>query len=607
VRDEAREQLREVRAVLGREHGDGDGETLGTVNYLGEVSGPGLNPYGEASSPLNVDRARMSVDASVVGGELVVDVAIRRDAAPAEDAAAFTETVRDALTGYADRSERTGLRPVPADYGLDTVTLAQLDALLGDTRADAVHPLSPLQEGMLYEHMRGAGDHVVQVEYAFAAATDADRLSRAFAELSARTPALRSVFAWDAGTAPHQLVLPDTGVEFRHSDHRALSEEDRRAALERRCAEQHARPFDLRRGPLFRCDAFTHADDAHVLVFTHHHAVLDGWSLSELCRRFAAIHDALASGAPMPDGETDGGPIPTHGAHARLLAERGSGDFDAYWSRLLDGHEGGAEITGIEAGGTGTGRLAAASATGLATRLQAAFSARGATLAHVAEAAWGLVLSRLTGTPDVVFGKVVSGRDVALPGVERTVGLFINTVPARVRLDPGATAAGLVDAVREQAVATAEHDHGSLARIQSIAGVEDLVRCVFAVENYHVAEDAVLEFRCAREATNYPLTVTVERVGDEVEVTVLHDRAVLGAGDAERIAGRFLAVLEEFAGDAERPLSEVSGFLAGERERVLDVFDPSRVGYPRDGWIGGVFAGVAAEHADRVALVHGGE
>ncbi|GIG70496.1 non-ribosomal peptide synthetase [Phytomonospora endophytica] len=603
-----REQLREARAALGGEPGGDGGETLGTVNYLGEVTGPGLNPYGEASSPLNVDRARLSVDASVVAGELLIDVAVRHDAASADDTAAFTETLRAALTGYAARTARTGLAPVPADYGLDTVTLAQLDALLGDNRPDAVHPLSPLQEGMLYEHMRGTGDHVVQVEYAFPATTDPDRLARAFAELSARTPALRTVFAWDAHTAPHQLVLPGTGVEFAHVDHRALSEQDRRAALEEHCARQHDRPFDLRRGPLFRCDAFTHADDSHVLVFTHHHAVLDGWSLSELCRRFTAIHDALTSGAAMPDGETDGGPIPPHGAYTRLLAERGSEAFDAYWSRLLDGHEGGVEITGVEADGTGTGRLAASSTTGLASRLQSAFSARGATLAHVAEAAWGLVLSRQTGTPDVVFGKVVSGRDVALPGVDKTVGLFINTVPVRVRLDPATTAAGLVDAVRVQAVATGEHDHGSLARIQSVAGVEDLVRCVFAVENYHVAEDATaLVFRRAREATNYPLTVTVERVGDELEVTVLHDRAVLGTGDAGRLSGRLLAVLEEFAADAVRPLTKVAGLVAGERERVLDVFDASCVGYVRDGWIGGVFAGVVAGHGERVALVAGDE
>ncbi|MEV0648299.1 amino acid adenylation domain-containing protein [Phytomonospora sp. NPDC050363] len=595
-------------------------ETLGTVNYLGDLSGlgAGLNPYGEPSSALNLDRNRMSVDAALVDGEFVVDVELRADLATEAEAAAFGAKLRESLLSWAaDPARRTNLRAVPADFGLRGTTVAQLDALLDgeDAGVESVCPLSPLQEGLLYEYLREAdSDHVVQVEYSFPVAAEPGRLARAMAELARLTPTLRTVFAWEELTAPHQLVLAGQGIEFHHFDQSGLSTAERQEAVRLRSARQHERPFDLRRGPLFRCDAFT-AGETTRLVFTHHHILLDGWSLAELCRRFSQIYTALGDpGRPLPPGERDGGPIPTYASFVRWATDRGTEEFDRYWSRLLDGYETAAAVptaaNGETPGDSGVGRLARSSDSGLARRLTDAFASRGVTLAHAAEAAWGLVLSRACGSPDVVFGKVVSGRDVPLPGVDKTVGLFINTIPVRIRVTAGTSVAGLLDAVRDQAVASAEHDHGSLARIQSLSGVEGLVGSLFAFENYHVDEGALdgagLEFERAEEATNYPLTVTVQRIGDELEFVALHDKAQLCAADAERAMARLAVVLEQFA-TGGGTVGEVSTLLPGEAGLVLETFGGTRADYPRDGWIGEQFARTAATHPDRVALVSGGE
>ncbi|GIG70508.1 non-ribosomal peptide synthetase [Phytomonospora endophytica] len=491
-------------------------------------------------------------------------------------------------------------------------------------RIDNVGDLSPLQEGMLFHALAdpGGGAYVVQqvftagdAEGPFAVAD----VEAALGGLPVKHAILRTAFVAEGLDRPRQVVLRERGIGFAVVDLRTAGPAAA-PAVDRFLTEDVARGFDLARDPLLRVTAIRTVDDEreHVrLVWTYHHIVLDGWSLSTLFGDFLRYHRLAADGANASTiialAERERGEAPDYASYVRHLAERPTRAFEKYWRELLadcGGSPAPLPATAATLHG-GAGRFTASSRSGLARRLTEGFSARGATLAHVAEAAWGLVLSRQTGTPDVVFGKVVSGRDVALPGVEQTVGLFINTIPVRVTVDDTASVHGLVGEVRDQAIASAEHDHGSLARVQTLAGVEGLVSSLFAFENFQVDEGVIdgggLSFERGREQTDYPLTMTVQRTGDELDLIVLHDEGVLAREDARRLSGRLLAVLEEFAADAERPLVEVSSLLPGEAETVAGVCDASCVGYARDGWIGGVFTGVVAEHGERVALVAGDE
>ena len=141
------------------------------------------------------------------------------------------------------------------------------------------------------------------------------------------------------------------------------------------------------------------------------------------------------------------------------------------------------------------------------------------------EAAWGLVLMRASNERDVVFGKVVSGRDVPIDGIDRTVGMFINTIPVRVRVDDETTVDGLIASLRDQAIASSKHDYGSLADVQRLAGRDTIIHTLYAFENYLVDDEAFrgdeglrLSMESSREQTNYELNTTrseERRVGKE--------------------------------------------------------------------------------------------
>ena len=132
------------------------------------------------------------------------------------------------------------------------------------------------------------------------------------------------------------------------------------------------------------------------------------------------------------------------------------------------------------------------------------------------------MVAHLTGSDDVVFGKVVSGRDIALPGVEQTLGLFINTVPTRVRVRGAGTLAELMHETQKQAIDAAGHDHCPLVKVLR-AGGDISINTLYAFENYFVGEETAqfprLEFVAAQEQTNYDLTLTVEYLGDELGIS----------------------------------------------------------------------------------------
>ncbi|MBX0302029.1 hypothetical protein K2F54_18895, partial [Cryobacterium sp. 1639] len=306
-------------------------------------------------------------------------------------------------------------------------------------------------------------------------------------------------------------------------------------------------------------------------IWTYHHIILDGWSLSllftDLLRHLRLAEEKgqdehgrallLALADEQRSQET------SFAAYTRWIQEQDSDGFDAYWRDLLAGYDGAAAVPASSDAphGADVTRVTRLSEGELAARLVTRFAGAGATLAHVTEAAFGVVLGRACGSEDVVFATVVSGRDVPLPDIDRTVGLFINTVPVRVQASPEATVSEFVGAVREQALASSEHAYGSLARIQSITGIDRLVGCLFAFENFAVDEDSSsidgLSFVEGREETTYPLTVTMQRSGDELLLVVLVDEEALPRADAERVIDRLLVVLEQFAG-VDVCLGEVS-------------------------------------------------
>ena len=599
---------------------EGAGSMWLAFNYMGDVSGDdqrSLNPYGQPSAPENLDSALVSVDAMFNDGQLEIQTRVRSEFADQATLVSFVRAVRAEMVWLAGHVDQwRGRVTVPADHPEADLTLPEFQAIaaaLHGARVDTITVCTPLQEGLLFERLSNetATSYSVQASYDFAAAPDARRVRQVLELISEGNPLLRAAIVWENLRRPHQVILTDRRVETRVIDLCHLPAEEQAERMAKEDAAQLDRLFDLSADPLIRCDVFHLSDSAQRVVFTNHHVILDGWSMAELCRQFADLHERLGrqSFALVRESHlAERGRAASWQDYVHELGDRDAVELDAHWARILDGYRGSDRVLPSDAphGALGeAGRVERVTRDALGKAVAHTAAAHQVTVSSVVEAAWGIVVAHLTGSDDVVFGKVVSGRDIALPGVERTLGLFINTVPTRVRVRGAGTLAELMRETQKQAIDAAGHDHCPLVKVLR-AGGDISINTLYAFENYFVGEETAqfprLEFVAAQEQTNYDLTLTVEYLGDELGIDILFDAGRYAYEDVSRIIDRLVRVLEQMTAEPQRPVDRVSTLLAGELECVTQQFNATSTDYPRDASVGELFAAQVQRTPDAIAL-----
>ncbi|MCK7622569.1 non-ribosomal peptide synthase/polyketide synthase [Streptomyces sp. RS10V-4] len=480
----------------------------------------------------------------------------------------------------------------PSDFPLAHLDQAAVDRVAGNGREVAdLYPLTPMQAGMLFHTLMDPAAHtyVNQVQLVLTGVRDPAALATAWQRTADANPVLRTRLVWAQTPEPLQVVQPAATVPVTHHDWTGRSAEACDRALAGLLAEDRAAGLDLTRAPLMRLALIKLSADRVRLVWTFHHVLLDGWSAAqvfdEVCERYAA----LTAGRP-PEVPAR----PPFGGYLRWLAEQDTGQAEQHWRTALAGFT---EPTRLPQDRTPAEAHRASSTGSVRVTLDAADSARlretaqraGLTMNTVLQGAWGLLLSRWTARDDVVFGTTVSGRPAALPGVETMVGLFINTLPARVRVD-GRRA--LLDWLRELQTAQSEarrHDHVSLADIQSWSELPPgtaLFDTLVVFENYPFDRTALarhglgLEPERDLEPTNYPLSVIVVP-GERLTIALDHDPEVFDTATVERLGDHLRTLLTAMAADPDRPLAELPLLSAAERHRVLAEFGGPAVPRPR--------------------------
>ncbi|WP_436498500.1 non-ribosomal peptide synthase/polyketide synthase [Actinokineospora sp. HUAS TT18] len=499
----------------------------------------------------------------------------------------------------------------PSDYPLARLTQSQVDAIVGDgSGVEDVYPLTPLQAGMVFHSLvdPDGGSYVDQVRIVLDGVADPAALTAAFQRVVDRTPILRTSVVWEGVDEPVQVVHRRAEVAADHHDWRALSEIDRQAALADLLAADRARGFDLGTAPLLRVAVARWTDDRAVLVWSSHHVLLDGWStgqvFAEVCAHYRVITHGRPAAAPARRPFRD---------YLRWLAEQDTGAADAHWAGVLDGFDTPVAVP-YDRPPTQAHRTESSASVrrGLdragSDRLRAAAQRAGLTVNTVVQGAWALLLSRWAGTDDVVFGSTVSGRPAELAGVESMVGMFINTVPTRVRVDPSRTAGEWLRDLQAAQSESRRFDFLALNRIQAHSAVTPLFDSVVVFENYPF-EDAssadgirVAEVH-AVDTTNLPLTLSAH-VDDRVHLDLAYDPALLDTTTAERAANWLLSLITGIGEDPTRPLADLPWMTAADREQVVVDFNDTACELPST-LFPEVFERQAARTPDAVAVVFG--
>ncbi len=349
-----------------------------------------------------------------------------------------------------------------------------------------LYPLAPMQEGMLHASLlaEGADPYHEQVLYRLSGALAPARMESAWQQLVRRHDALRTAFVYEKVKRPLQAVLRDRPAPFAFEDLRALDADAQAVRLRALCTDDRADRFDLHADPLMRMRVLQTGDDAFAVLWSLHHILMDGWCVGRLLDEFTRIYAALAADQ-TPDLPQ---PVP-YARYIQWLEARDRAAAAAWWRDALADLKSPTALPHPQARPPADDAPAAEHCIDMgpdrSARLREAAADWGVTPGAVFFAAWGALLARYNDADEAAFGVVTSGRPADLPGVEDAVGLFINTVPLRVRADDAATLKRIAHATHAAWLDGEPHHHLPLAEIlrQSPVGA-DLVNHVVALETY---------------------------------------------------------------------------------------------------------------------------
>ncbi|MFJ9247502.1 non-ribosomal peptide synthase/polyketide synthase [Streptomyces sp. NPDC101776] len=456
-----------------------------------------------------------------------------------------------ARTGTADLGEDTPWQPLSDDE------LAAVQAEFPVTVEEAL-PLGPLQEGFFFHALVDGAEldaYVVQQVIELSGPVNGTLLRQAAQRLVDRHAPLRACFRQTPAGRPVQLIASGLELPWHEVD---LSAQDdptvRRALAEAVAADERAHRFDLAHPPLIRCALIRFGEDRSRLVLTFHHIIADGWSLPVLHRELLALYGENPT--PLT------GVAPYRG-YLRRIAGADREAARAAWSTALAGVEEPTRLVEAPApaGPVEPAQIRVELTERVTSRLAARARERGVTLGTLVQGAWGLLVGRMTGREDVLFGTTVAGRDAAVDGIESMIGLFINTLPTRLRWAPGDTLGALLDRLQDEQSALLDHQHLGLADIQRAtghAGDGELFDTLVVFENYPGGEGApgitdptgtiAVAGHAFHDAVHYPLALIV-KPGRRLDLRLKHHARRLDADAVQSLADRLTLILHALAGD----------------------------------------------------------
>ena len=517
-----------------------------------------------------------------------------------------------ALGGIVAHARRPGAGGfTPSDFPLVALGQEQVAELEAEVAGLAeVWPLAPLQEGLLFHALydrQGPDVYTVQHVFGLEGPLDVGVLRASAQALLVRHANLRVCFRQPAGSAGPVQVVPDSVVlPWRVEDLSGLGASRAAARAEGLAAQERDRRFDLGAAPLLRFALVRLGPARHQLVLTSHHILADGWSVPVLARELFAVYAAGGDVSVLA-------PVTPYREFLAWLAGQDREAARAAWAAELAGLDEPTLLVPAETGrvSVAPGQVTAELGDELAGALAGWARSAGVTLNTVVQGAWGLLVGRLSGRDDVVFGVTVAGRPPELPGVESMLGLFINTIPARVRLDPGEPVAELLAGLQDRQSALFAHQYLGLAEIQRAAGPGAVFDTLMVYENYPVvlegeeAGDLRVTGGGGRDATHYPLSLIVVP-HDGLRLVLGHRPDLFDAVTARSIAGRLVRVLGQVAADPNVRVSQVEVVDAAERRRLTQEWNDTAAVVP-DLTLAGLFGAQVARSPDAVAVVCGGE
>jgi hypothetical protein len=445
--------------------------------------------------------------------------------------------------------------------GSEMVKLSQeeIERITGGREVEDIYPLTPLQEGLLFHSLYSPESRVylLQLYCTLRGRIDIESFKKAWQQAIDEYAVLRTSFVWEELEKPLQVISCNIKAPLKQHDWRSVPAAEQQPRFEEYLKQDRERGFDVSRPPLMRLTLIRLDEEVYQFIWSSHHILVDGWSMPLLIKKVLLSYEALVKGEKIELEASQ-----PYKNYIKWLRRQDMAKAEAYWRERLKGFTSPVSF-GIDRAISSPSKqkesydeeeILIPDAT--TASLQSLSKREQITLNTIMQGAWAILLSRYSAEQDVVFGTVVSGRPPGLNGVETIVGLFINTLPVRVKVRQDAEVGEWLREIQREQVELRQYEYSPLVDVQGWSDVprgQSLFDSILVFQNLPV--DATLrEWSGSLEISNlhsedpvhYPLAV-VAALRSSLTLKIMYNTDHFSADAVKRMLRRFRVILHTIA------------------------------------------------------------
>ncbi len=452
-----------------------------------------------------------------------------------------------------------------------------------------IYPMSPMQQGMLFHTLYDPEASPYFEQFCCVIKGDLDHgfFEDAWNHLVDLYPVFRTIFNWKDANQLVQIVLKRRPISLTVIDFKDLDKKARKEAIAKFLFSDRRDSFDLAKGPLMRLTLLQLAPGENYFVWSYHHILFDGWCLSLIMTDFYATYTALKNGQPLPELYR-----PPYKNYISWLTRQDKEKANRFWSALLsdfdsptplpwDRKEPGEDLD--------IKKITLGFSADTSKKFEIFARHQRITLSTLFQAAWAILLGRYSNTDDIVFGATLSGRPADLKGSEDMVGLFINTLPVRIKFSREMTVAELLNSLQALSIEMREYEYAMLPEVKSCSAVsksENLFDSIVVFENFPIDmlllssdENLSISDIDAVEFTNFDLCLVIAP-GDQISTSLSYAGSRFKEKTISRILNHFKTILESLVTDSACLVSGIDIIGQEEKKILLEGFNSEETPFP---------------------------
>jgi len=481
---------------------------------------------------------------------------------------------------------------------------------LDKQNVEDIMSLTSTQEGMLFHYIENPNsqDYHEQISLTLSGSINLELVQKSWDHVIEMNEMLRTIFRWETLENPVQIVLKNFNVPIKIVD--LSKDNDRNRKLEDIKKEDFSRQIDITRETL-RITLCKMDERCYEMIVSNHHILYDGWSNGIILEEFFDAYNAFyKSNAPAKICKNK------FKEFIKLNKSQDKLEQKEFWENYLKGLELENEL--LKDNDIKTKEIKKykySISMDISEKIRNYAKSRKISLASILYYTWGEILQRLSNSNDIVFGTVVSGRNPKIKGIDKIVGLFINTIPLRINFSHKETVNNLIKKIDTAIKERNEFSDTPLVDIKQYGEIgtkDEFISSIVSIENYPLninnqKENIItLEKYSIIENTNFNMSLGIA-INDSIELNFSYNEAIISKNIVDKFGYYFENILKEIVVNDDLETRKIKMLTREEKNKLICEFNNNVMNIPSNITIHELFEKRANEEPDNIAVIYKNE